>query len=130
MTTKRWAGVFLGMALASGGAMTLPSEAQAQRAQRSRVLELMIRPSAAGAVVLTVRRGPGQEMGFVAGDVIVAVSGERVSSASDVDGEISNSNHEDLDLDVVRGGQHLHVTVFFDAQMGGVGTYPRAPRLH
>lgn len=77
-------------------------------------IEVFGLPGADGAVVTTVQDGPAKEAGVRAGDVIVAVDGQRIRDTGDLMERVALRNPGDrVSLDVVRYGDRrtLQVTL-------------------
>ena len=125
----RTIGVCIVALFASATAATVaPTQAEAQRAAECRSLGLRIQRTPAGATVTAVLRGVGRSAGFAVGDVVYALSNERVNSAQEIDDELLSGPDTEHDVDVLRGTQHLHITVFRGPE-GQIETIGRTPRL-
>jgi S1-C subfamily serine protease len=115
---KRWSrllGVLALMATTGTGASLVGERrAEAQPLQYCRDLGVLVQSMDGGLWVRAMRGGATARMlGIRPGDLIFAVNGTHPDSLNDLHRVLfTGGDNEDHDLDVLRGGRHLHALVF------------------
>ena len=109
-------GLFLGaLALGAGVTGTLPATtAHAQQMEYCPDLGVLMQHVDAGMIVRAMRRAAfAKALGLRPGDLIFAINGQHPDSITQIhDMLFTGADNEDHDLDILRGGRHLHAAVF------------------
>ncbi len=93
---------------------TLPRPAMAQGMEYCPDLGILVERTSGGFLVRAQRRAAiTRRLGLQPGDLIFAINGQHPSSLSQLHNALfSGADNEDHDVDVLRGGQHLHAAIF------------------
>lgn len=93
---------------------TAPRAATAQSFERCADLGVMVQHIDSGFVVRSVMRGGiANELGLTRGDVVFAIDGQTPNTLDDLHRAIfSGADRAIHDLDVLRGGRHLHAAIY------------------
>lgn len=109
-------GLLIGvLAFGTSTASLVPArDAHAQGFEYSPDLGVLVQHVNAGMLVRAMRRAAfARQLGLQPGDLIFAINGQHPDSLSDIHNMLfTGADDEDHDLDVLRGGQHLHAAVF------------------
>lgn len=114
---KHWVHRFM-VALACVGVasstVAAPAVSHAQGLERCYDLGVMVQHVDDGFIVRSVMRGGiANELGLSRGDLIFALDGQHPNSLDDLHRIIfSGADRSIHDLDVLRGGRHLHAAVY------------------
>lgn len=112
--------VRMGLCLAALSLTTLGSGPLAPRAAHAQPMEycpdlgVLVSHGDGGLVVQGMRRvAIARQLGLRPGDVIFAINGQHPDTLSQLHSMVfSGADNEDHDLDVLRGGRHLHTAIF------------------
>lgn len=106
--------VMLAVAGGAAGVVSTARPAEAQGLERCADLGVMVQHVNDGFIVRSVMRGGiASELGLSRGDLIFAIDGEHPDSLEALHRVIFRGADRAIhDLDVLRGGQHLHAAIY------------------
>jgi len=78
---------------------------------RFEIGDIGVMPDATPSVLTTVPNGPADKAGVKAGDLVLAVNGEQMTSRTSLQAAISRNGGKETDLFIRRNGRDMHITV-------------------